>query len=101
LKEKITKKLVLALPDFNKLFFVRCDASGHAIGGVLSQDDKPVAYFSEKLNEEKHKYSTYDKEFYAGIQALKKWSHYLMPGEFVLYSDNHDLQFITKKEKLN
>ena len=53
LKEKIAEKLVLVLPNFNKLFYVICDASGHAIGGVLCQDVKPVAYFSEKLNEAK------------------------------------------------
>ena len=28
LKEKITEKLVLALPDFKKLFSIRCDVSG-------------------------------------------------------------------------
>ena len=49
----------------------------------------------------KVKYSTYDKEFYAIIQALKKWRHYLIPKEFVLYSDNHALQFVTQQEKLN
>jgi hypothetical protein len=27
--------------------------------------------------------------------------HYLVPKEFVLYSDNQDLQFITRHEKLN
>jgi hypothetical protein len=32
---------------------------------------------------------------------LKKWIHYLIPKEFVLYSDNQALQFITKKKKLN
>jgi hypothetical protein len=32
---------------------------------------------------------------------LKKWRHYLVPQEFVLYSDNWALQFITKHEKLN
>jgi hypothetical protein len=47
------------------------------------------------------KYSTYDKEFYVVIQALKKWRHYLVPKEFVLYSDNHALQFVTQQEKLN
>ena len=53
LKQKITEKLVLALPDLSKLFSIRCDASGHAIRGVLSQDDRPIAYFSDKLNEAK------------------------------------------------
>jgi hypothetical protein len=70
---------------------VKCDARGYAVRWVLSQDDRPVAYFSEKLDDAKLKYSTYDKYFYAIIQALKKWRHYLIPKEFILYSDNHAL----------
>jgi hypothetical protein len=101
LKKKITKQPILVLLDFGKIFQVRCDASGIAIGAVLSQDNRPVAYFSEKLNETKDKYSTYDKDFYVVIQALKKWRHYLIPKEFVLYSDNQALQFITRQEKLS
>jgi hypothetical protein len=53
LKDKITEQPVLVLPDFSKTFQVRCDASGFAIGAVLSQDNRPIAYFSEKLNETK------------------------------------------------
>jgi hypothetical protein len=73
LKENIIEKSIMVLPDFGKTFQVRCNASGLAIGIVLSQDNRPVAYFSEKLNDFKKNYSTYNKEFYAVIQALKKW----------------------------
>ena len=61
LKQKITENPILVLHYFNKLFQVKCDASGETIGAVLSQDDRPVAYFSEKLNETRRKYSSYEK----------------------------------------
>jgi hypothetical protein len=101
LKENITKQPIMVLSDLGKTFQVRCDASGVAIGAVLSQDNRHVVYFSENLNDTKINYSTYHKEFYAIIQALKKWRHYLVPKEFFLYSDNQALQFITRREKLN
>ena len=82
---------ILALPNFNKVFQVDCDASGSAIGAVLSQEGKYVAFFSEKLNDAKRKYSMYDQEFYVIVQALNKWRHYLIPKEFVLYTDHKAL----------
>jgi hypothetical protein len=101
LKAEITGQPILVLPDFGKTFQVRGDASRVAIGEVLSQDNNPIAYFSEKMNDTKKNYSTCDKEFYAVIHTSKKWRHYLIPKEFVLYSDNKALQFINRQEKLN
>lgn len=101
LKRKIMEWPILRLPDFNKNFQVQCDASGTAIGTMLSQEDRPVAFFSEKLNESRQKYSSYDKEFYLVVQALKHSRHYLLGNEFVLFSDNSALQYVMQQHKLN
>jgi hypothetical protein len=100
-KKKMTEASVMRLPDFTKLFEVECDASGVGIGGVLSQEHHPIAYFSEKLNDAKLKYSTYDKEFYVVVQALRHWCHYLLLKEFVIYSDHDALCHLNSQKKLN
>ncbi|GJV06739.1 putative gag-pol polyprotein [Tanacetum coccineum] len=100
LKQQLSSTPVLALPCFHEVFEVECDASGVGIGAVLSQLNRPIAYFSEKLNDAKRRYSTYDKEFYAIIRALDHWQHYLISKEFILHSDHEALKYIQGQHKL-
>nr|GEX62143.1 transposon Ty3-I Gag-Pol polyprotein [Tanacetum cinerariifolium] len=88
------------LPCFQEVFEVECDASGVGIGAVLSQLNRPVAYFSEKLNDAKRRYTTYDEEFYVIIRALEHWQHYLISKEFILHSDHEALKYIQGQHKL-
>jgi hypothetical protein len=71
LKDKLTHAPLLQLPGFNKTFELVCDASGIGLGGVLLQERKLVAYFSEKLSSPVLNYSTYDKELYALCKVLR------------------------------
>jgi len=63
----MTEVPVMRSPDFLKAFEVTCYASGLTIDGVLSQENYPIAYLSEKLNDVRQRYSTYDKKFYAVV----------------------------------
>jgi hypothetical protein len=101
LKQKVTEAPILILLDFSKVFEVDCDASNLGIGGVLSQESKPIAFSSEKLNDSCRKYSTYDKEFYARVQSLEHWNHYLLSKEFILHSDHEALKYLNIQQKLN
>jgi hypothetical protein len=101
LKDKLAHGPFLQLSDFNKTFELECDASGIGLGGVLLQEGKPIAYFSEKLSGSILNYSTYDKELYALVRTLEIWQHYLWPKEFVIHSDHESLKYIRSQGKLN
>ena len=68
---------------------------------MLLQEGHPIAYFSEKLIGPTLNYSTYDKELYSLVRAVKTWQHYLYPKEFVIHSDHESLKYIKGHDKLN
>ncbi|KAI9177860.1 hypothetical protein LWI28_019962 [Acer negundo] len=101
IKEQLTIAPILVLPDFSQPFELHSDASKVGIRAVLSQDGKPVAYFSEKLTGSRVHYSTYDIEFYAVVQAVKHWRHYLFHRELILYTDHDSLRHLHSHDKIS
>jgi len=82
LKEKIMSQLVLSLPKREGKFRVEMDASGHAIGGVLSQKQdgkwKPIEFLSRTMQPAERNYKIYNKELLVIVEALAKWRQYLL-----------------------
>jgi hypothetical protein len=54
-KAPIAKETVLAYPDFLKPFEIYTDASSTQLGAVITQDNRPIAFFSRKLSETQQK----------------------------------------------
>jgi len=83
------------------------NASGYAIGGVLSQlqEDnswRPIAYLSRAMNETKRNYEIYDQELLAIMEGLKQWRQYLIESDqFEIWTDHKNLGCFKKLQKLN
>ena len=91
---------ILRLPDLNKNFILRTDASDNAVGFILLQEYEegvfPIAYGSKKLMEREKKYSTMEKEGLAIIQGIEKFQNFLYGKEFILETDHKPLIFLNK-----
>ena len=107
LKEKITSQPVLSLPKREGKFRVEMDTSGHAIGGVLSQEQdgkwRPIAFLSRTMQAAERNYKIYDKELLAIVEALAKWRQYLLDvvEPFEVWTDHENLKYFREPHKLN
>ena len=64
-KTTIAKEVVLAYPDFTKPFDIYTDASTKQSGSVITQDKRPIAFFSRKLSGAQSKYTVTELELLA------------------------------------
>lgn len=95
LKTHLCSEPLLQYPDFTKPFVLTTDASGYAIGGILSQGpigkDLPIAYTSRLLTGPEINYSTIEKELLAIIYCVAHFRSYLYGHKFQLVTDHKPL----------
>jgi hypothetical protein len=54
-KATIAKDVVLAYPDYSKVFKIYTDAFSKQLGVLITQDNRPIVFFSQKLSNTQHK----------------------------------------------
>lgn len=96
LKQKLTTALVLVMPDPDKEFHIRCDASGGALGAEIGQLDEngqfhPMAFASRTLSATEQKYTVSEKEALAIVWSVKYFKTYIYNKTVVISTDHQPL----------
>ena len=108
LKRKLTSQPILQLPDVNRPFTLRTDASDTGLGAVLLQEAAneescklPVAFASKKLLSREKAYSTTERECLAIVWGIRHFQCYLEGREFILETDHQSLVYLQRAKHLN
>ena len=101
LSDNLCEPPVLAHPHFEEKFLVTTDASGYAIGAVLSQGeirkDRPIAFVSRAMNQAEKNFCTFSKEALAIVCAITQFRPYLYGNKFTLITDHRPLVWLNSQ----
>ncbi len=109
LKKRFCEGVKLSIPNPNKPFIIRTDASNRAVGGVIEQLDddqelpppgsedkirtRPIAFFSRKLTSGQIKtWPVREKEAYAIVSILKKHASLFNLQPILVLTDHRSLE---------
>ncbi len=82
---------MLAYLDFTKPFDLYTDTSTKQLGGVIAQDNRPIAFFSQKLSDVQSKYMITKLELLAIVETLKEFNEMLWRQWTDIYTNHNNL----------
>ena len=91
IKDLMSRDPVLAHPNPTQQYVLETDASGAAMGAILSQRQTdgrlhPIAYMSKSFSPAEQNYDTHNKELFAIVAALQEWRLHLEGAEKTSWS---------------
>ena len=88
MKTIMIQDALIVYPKYGEPFDIHTDASDCQIGGVVSQNNKPIVCFSRKLNTAQIKYTVTAKELLVVVETLKKF-HCMLLGQVIKIWTGH------------
>uniref|UniRef100_A0A0N5B3X3 RNA-directed DNA polymerase n=1 Tax=Strongyloides papillosus TaxID=174720 RepID=A0A0N5B3X3_STREA len=76
--------------NFEKPFQLYCDASDYAIGSILCQDNKPINYFSRKLQKTARQSATF-RELVSIVKSVLNFGPWLFGQHTTIFTDHSPL----------
>ena len=93
MKRVISQETLLTFPDFEKPFHIYTDASNYQLGAVIMQNDKPLAFYSRKLNSAQKNYTTGEQELLSIVETLKEFRNILWGQEIIVHTDHINIVY--------
>jgi transposase InsO family protein len=91
IKKVLSKEVMLTYPNFSEPFDIHTDASDIQLGAVISQNNKPIAFYSRKLNAAQRNYTTTERELLAIVETLKEFRNILLGQKIRVFTDHDNL----------
>ena len=85
--------VLIYYPNFSKKFIINTDDSKTQLGGVISKNGKPIAFYSRKLTPPQINYTTTERELLSIVETLKEFRTILLGHRITVYTDNKNITF--------
>jgi hypothetical protein len=92
MKALMTAGVLCAYSDHKKPFHIFNDASDYQPDACIMQEDKPVAYYSNKLNSAQMNYMTIDEELLCVIATQHEFCSMLLGAKLHVHTDQKILE---------
>ena len=93
MKKIMARETILAYPNFEIPFEVHTDASAYQLGAVISQNGKPIAFYSRKLTPTQTRYTTTERELLSIVETLKEFRTILLGQQLIVHTDHENLTY--------
>ena len=90
-KKIVIQDTLLAFPNFTAKFVIHTDASDMQLGAVISQNGRPIAFYSRKLNSAQRRYTTTERELLSIVEYLREFKNILLGYEIEIWTDHKNL----------
>jgi hypothetical protein len=93
IKTIISRETSLSYPDFLKGFHIHRDSRDYQLGAVIMQDDRPLAFYSRKLNSAQKQYTIGKQELLSIVETLKELKNILLGQKLIVHADHKNLLY--------
>jgi len=92
----------LYTPDLSQPMTIETDASDHGLGGVLSQNGRPAAFFSRSLSVGEKQQPIIEKEAGAIVECCRRWRDLIKAAPYcTILTDQRSVAYLFNKTHAN